>query len=218
MAKRIVLTERQVREIFESVGNGDIGYHAGDLGKAEYFVNYQSGTRGTGHFGTGTYFVGNKDKLSGVGYKDRPVKEFDTSDYNLLKINSSDSGFRLHDALKYINNKAWREALEGNIDMDSLSKACWPLSVLLYSHMHRNEDYEIADIRNFNKSVVSKAVDILEEYSDYAKKNGGVVTSSDRNTISTELMKSFGIAGIDVRNVPELDNTEYGSVIYDMKR
>lgn len=215
MERTIVITESQLRRILESP---DYGYHAGDLGKSEHFVNHQSGTRGTGHFGTGTYFVGDKGKLACAGYKDRPVEEIDTSGYNLLKIKSADSGFRLHDSLKYINNKAWRQALEDDIDMDALNKACWPLSVLLYSHIRKDEDYGISDIRAFNETVVSKAVGLLEEYAGYVKANGGHVTSSDRNTISTELLKSFGIEGIDARGVPELDNTEFGSVVFDIRK
>ncbi len=41
----------------------NLGYHAGDLGKAEH-LNIQGRSRGTGHFGTGTYFVGVKEKVT----------------------------------------------------------------------------------------------------------------------------------------------------------
>ena len=38
-----------------------MAYHAGDLGKSEnFFLGFMDSNRGTGHFGTGTYFVGDK--------------------------------------------------------------------------------------------------------------------------------------------------------------
>lgn len=222
MSRIIVLTEGQAREIIEQVSTPDYGYHSGDLGKAESFVQYQLGNRDTGHYGTGTYFVGNKDNLKSGRYVDRPVVTHDFSGYNLLKPGSFDLGIRLHDALKYINNTAWLQAKrEGSVDIKGLQKALWPLSVMLYSHMHRDEDYNYGpeDVRKFNNEiVVPRAIELLEEYSDFVKQQGGSVTKSDRNTISTELLKSFGIEGIDVRNVPDLDNTEFGSVIFDVRK
>ena len=38
----------------------NIAYHAGDLGKAEHYGRFYGSNRSTGHFGTGTYFVGKK--------------------------------------------------------------------------------------------------------------------------------------------------------------
>lgn len=58
------------------------GYHAGDLGKAEPRSS-MSGGRDTSHFGTGTYFVGDKVKIEIGGYKDRPVETVDFGKYNL---------------------------------------------------------------------------------------------------------------------------------------
>jgi hypothetical protein len=39
-----------------------------------------------------------------------------------------------------------------------------------------------------------------------------------KDTLSTRIMKYFGYEGIDVRGVNGLDNSEYGSVIYDIKQ
>jgi hypothetical protein len=81
----------------------DIGYHAGDLGKAEHFARFYGSNRDTGHFGTGTYFVGDKKNLNLSSYKDRPLQEVDLNGYNLFKPqNAKDTGI-LHDMLKYAN-------------------------------------------------------------------------------------------------------------------
>ena len=37
------------------------------------------------------------------------------------------------------------------------------------------------------------------------------------DSASTHFMKQLGFEGVDVRHIKELDNTEYGSVIYDLK-
>lgn len=77
------------------------GYHAGDLGKAESFFS-QSGNRGTGHFGTGTYFVSNPNVFD-EGYKERPIHKINFNNYNLYKPSNNDFGYQLHDTLKLLN-------------------------------------------------------------------------------------------------------------------
>ena len=53
-------------------GSQNIGYHYGDLGKADY-KNIMSG-RNTGHYGTGTYFFGSRDSSGAEWYrKNRPI-------------------------------------------------------------------------------------------------------------------------------------------------
>ena len=83
--------------------DGNYGYHAGDLGKAEHFGRQEGSNRGTGHFGTGTYFVGNKTELDLGGYKDRPQHTVDFNDYNLYKPYNKREAERTHDMLSYIN-------------------------------------------------------------------------------------------------------------------
>ena len=72
------------------------------------------GGRGTGHFGTGFYFVGQNGKY---GIKDgklqydyepsRPIYEIDLDKYNLYRPTDNDSAYKLHDALRNINNDYW---------------------------------------------------------------------------------------------------------------
>lgn len=70
--------------------------------------------RGTGHFGTGFYFV-SKDKYDDMHYDyhpERPIYELDTDSYKLFKPKSVDDAYALHDALKSINDYAREDNVE----------------------------------------------------------------------------------------------------------
>ena len=68
--------------------------------------------RGTGHFGTGFYFV-SKDGPYGIDENDklkydynpsRPVYEIDLDSYKLYKPRNNEVAYKLHDAFKVINS------------------------------------------------------------------------------------------------------------------
>lgn len=83
----------------------DIGYHAGDLGKSEA-LSQQSSGRDTGHFGTGTYFVGNQAKIEGYNSRNgkaAPTETVDFSKYNLFKPKSYSDALALHDFMRYVD-------------------------------------------------------------------------------------------------------------------
>lgn len=93
-------------KLTEEDEKGDWGYHYGDLGKADY--KHQFGSRNTGGFGTGVYFVGtpiSQRKDSG-SYKNRPEYKIDFSKYKLFKPRNNEQAYKLHDALLAINNMA----------------------------------------------------------------------------------------------------------------
>lgn len=99
------LKPHRVQETLEE--SNDYGYHAGDLGKSEYY-SQQSGSRGTGHFGTGTYFVGDPNRIKGYndyqyGKGEAPHHIVDFSSYNLFKPSSNSKGYKLHDTLKLLD-------------------------------------------------------------------------------------------------------------------
>lgn len=103
-------------------------YHAGDLGigRDTTYANMTNQSRGTGHFGTGTYFVSSQDELQHGTYKDRPIKAVDISDYNLYKPKNSVEAEHLHDFLKEINDTKWdseerySKLVEGKKEYDKL--------------------------------------------------------------------------------------------------
>jgi hypothetical protein len=91
---------------------GNLGYHAGDLGKAESLGSQGYG-RDTGHFGRGTYFVGNKELVKDYNKRDgkqAPQHAVDFTDYNLYKVRNDKDGYALHDQLRVIDggiNDRW---------------------------------------------------------------------------------------------------------------
>lgn len=102
-------TIKNLREIPKKSEN--VGYHAGDLGKTEWHSQQAGGLRDTGHYGTGTYFVGDEKLIGkGTGYEKRPHHAVNFDDYNLYKPKDYQQGIRLHDNLARINKKS------GNLD------------------------------------------------------------------------------------------------------
>ena len=253
----------------------DIGYHAGDLGKADY-LNIMPG-RGTGHFGTGTYFVGNEKDIDIGDYKNRPRHTVSFEGYNLYKPKTSEEGRKLHKFLKDINDMSLRSGYEDVIDdiinskvddeyIDNLIETKFPYN----SDFELNIDYskEIEDIGNFDdieemlkqidkkisqteippevierkrnieqyRYFLDKTIDNIENVKQELKDKFNFSDEKINKTIkelyqygtsnlksnkmdspSTIFMKSLGYEGVDVRGLKGLDDTEFGSVIYDLK-
>lgn len=168
----------------------DVGYHYGDLGKGRdtnYFA--MSGTRrSTGHFGTGTYFVGSKTSNVGSMKGTRTVHEISFDGYNLFKPKNGEEASKLHDLLKDINNGELNA-----LDLEDMSKVF-------------KKPYE--DLYNAYKKTTKVA-------DDYSKLNS--LDTLDKDSLSTVFMKELGYEGIDVRGIEKFDNSSYGSVIYDLK-
>lgn len=170
----------------------NIGYHYGDLGKGgdtNYF-SMTSSRRSTGHFGHGTYFLGNKDNVSSMK-GNRPLKEIDFSDYNLYKPLTESQAWTLHDGLKAINNQ----------DFDDFN----------LKYLKESLETKGIDAKKFDEALEKTKKFI----SDNKGKNYDELLGID--SPSTVFMKSLGFDGVDVRGLDLLDNTTYGSVIYDLK-
>ena len=259
-------------------GENNLGYHAGDLGKAESYWNIMSGRRSTGHFGTGTYFVGNKEAINLDGYKNRPQHGVDFSNYNLYKPYNYKHGIRLHDFLKELNynlrylpnaKKSFEEIFEEFYSYkkaaDDVSYGFWKEEEMTKPEFikakekldkwadenlgHRNIRYEKGsngyyeelfklieednerkhELRRWyefdldhssidlgiSRSKINKIID--EVYNEVKDIDFYSDESMKGDSISTRFMKKLGYDGIDVRGIKGLDNTMYGSVIYDVK-
>ena len=73
---------------------------------------------------------------------------------------------------------------------------------------------KISDSLGLNNTEDIKKI-IIEEAKKASKKYESVAhTNTYVPTASTEVMKALGYDGVDVRNIADLDNTSYGSVIY----
>lgn len=135
----------------------DVGYHAGDLGKAEY-LNQQSADRGTGHFGTGTYFVGEEEKVTKDSYYGkRPQHAVDFSEYKLYKVRNDKQGYKLHDALRVI---------DGGVNADWIM----PASDMQFNIINPTEHYDIAKEISPDKFWENSVV--LQSYERIADKYG----------------------------------------------
>lgn len=181
--------------------NGDtkysLGVHYGDLGKARdtnYFA-MSSGRRSTGHFGNGTYFVSQEEsnRLNNdetFTRKARPQSEIEFDDYNLYKPKIESEGFRLHDGLKAVNY--------GEYDSTDFE--------MLKNDLMRN---------GISEEQINNAINEVERIRQELK-DADYKKQVEADSLSTEFMKALGFNGIDVRGLEGLDNTGYGSVIYDL--
>lgn len=111
----------------------NIGYHAGDLGKSEALW-HQGLSRDTGHFGTGTYFVGNEAALEGYNKRDgkaAPVETVAFDKYNLFAPQSEEDGFALHDFLRGVDGY-WNRDADAVNTMDEYEQMQAALNELTY--------------------------------------------------------------------------------------
>jgi hypothetical protein len=253
--------------------DGDFGYHAGDLGKAEGYWNMVSSNRGTGHFGTGTYFVGDEMEISGSTYGNRPHEKVDFSKYKMFKPIGENEGFELHSALKYINDNislypiarmtfdevydikkkaedaeydlyfrddaTEAEKADAQRTLDSLKEQfesigydpdSWD-SEKLYSELkeirgdYRSAMLNLSGIFSYRQDNGRLTIDgaearidsILQGVYDEVSRIEDAYAARYEDSPSTRFMKAMGYEGIDVRGMKGLDNTKYGSVIYDLK-
>lgn len=163
-------------------------YHYGDMGTGSdtYLGRMGASDVGSGHFGTGTYFMGTESNYLS---KTRPTHNKDLSGYNLYRPVSESKGLELHNLLRKVNSLI--------VDRNNLNSRIPLLNKALSSY--------------FNKSIdITDLVDIcIGEYDT----NG---INSKANSLSTLLMKRLGYQGVDISGYDMLDNSMYGSVVYEV--
>ena len=308
--------------------DADIGYHAGDLGKAES-LRQQGLGRDTGHFGTGTYFVGNKASVEGYNTrngKPAPVETVDFNKYNLFKPKNAHDGFVLHDFLRGVDGY-WNRDADAVNTMEEYESLQEKLSELVYdieseefgetdpnkeswmavereflsnakrmmggykvgkaltdtlsqlvdgnyqydprSGEYYSYDFDTDKFTSYTENEIIRLLNaeeggwrafesiekLADDYYSYSRTSRyeswsesikdvanvlGVSEQQVRNVFqsvtediasrgytdadmetadsaATRFMKALGYEGIDVRGIKQLDNTTYGSVIYDLK-
>lgn len=172
-----------------TTSDNDTGaYHYGDAGIGrDTVLSRMSAGRSTGHFGTGTYFLGKKEGGSREG---KPIKYLDLTGLNLAKTNTP---IILHDGLRLVNKMVLRlerpEYTEPRYDGTKAVSAIWTSLGAIKSE---------AEVRD----AIDKTYQIFE-----TGKNDGV------RTPSTYVMQFLGYDGVDARGT-EADNGDYGSVVY----
>lgn len=156
-------TDLTKNNLSEDIESDDVGYHYGDLGKADY--KHQFGDRNTGGFGTGTYFVGTpvSQRKDGGSYKNRPEHVVDFSKYNLFRPRNNEQAYRLHDALLAINNMSvnikhipqkWDDVLD---EFDEVTKE-------YYAPLNALDDDDYTTPVKLNKKALAQ---YIRKYIDY---------------------------------------------------
>jgi len=211
-----VFKANQLKSITGNLGgfdeSGDIRYslknsafHSGDLGYGgDTTLGRIDGSRSTGHFGTGVYFVSGVDKLGldnrFSGRSDRPVHQVDLSPYKLAEPLTNYHAELLHDGLRIVNGlvgnrSGSREEIEEYLN-EATRKIKSGLSL-------KESDPEI-------KKIILSAVKTAKRN----KTDEVIHTSKYLDSASTMVIKGLGFDGIDVRRLDKFDNTKYGTVVY----
>jgi len=172
----------------------NVGYHAGNLGKSESLFQ-QSGGRNTGHFGTGTYFVGDESKINDLsGYKDRPHHAVDFSKYNLYRPSTAAKGLQLHDFLGDI------DAFYKTADDAIRSEREW--------ESRKDELEYVLDADNFEGKTITKA-----EALDEARRLFGA--NELQQAISHELGDGYWYGNNDIYDEKNDRHMTYAEAVED---
>ena len=198
--KSLKQRESELVQEMEKPTSKDVGYRSGDLiNKAETKGKFEGGDRSTGHFGTGFYFFGTKDKAD--QYDGRDTNPIDLSGYNLAK-----GTIELHENLKDINKLSIgknKNEQELKYKIESLLNYLGKSEVLPIGRNSSDQEFEA-----YTKSIAEQDKKIQSIISE--------INKSSVDSPSTVVMKALGFDGIDSRGT-ELDNAQYGSVIYSLK-
>lgn len=188
----------------------NVQYHSGRLGYGDDTVlGRMDGGRGTGHFGTGVYFISDANKFSDV-YKARGIKQLDLSPYNLFKARTTQDGKDLHQALRLINRLASESTkpITPETAGKELREISYTLPIEIRLNLKVDNNLSADESESVLKAYAAEAAEEARKlYEDYR---------FDRDFIdsaSTRFMKKLGYDGVDVRGT-DLDNTEYGTVVY----
>ena len=182
----------------------NLGYHAGDLGKSKGdFLSGQGYGRDTGHFGSGTYFVGNEEQINIGNYVNRPHHAVDFSNYNLYKIKSNQDGWELHDQLRVIDGGFSKEWLEAALNSEYGVSTLRNQAYKLYDKYYEESDYDengLAMTSNFYEAMYKAYTEVAEKnnvdvlsYEEWCKENGEQPSNSirDRYAYVTYLKEQF---------------------------
>jgi hypothetical protein len=192
------------------VNPDDVIYHSGivsRLNKSDS-AGKMEGTRDTGYYGTGHYFVDNAHKNEigpGTSYGNKPYTSVDISKYdNLFKADTDAKASALHDLsqrmMRYINGYNDSYFMEdGEIIPELL------------------DDYMGDMYSNYSKLFGDRAMsrEAFENWVDSARNNYRFDYNDRGDSAFTTFMKEHGYNGVDTRGTRSAD-TERGVVIYDL--
>lgn len=222
------------RDIIQNILEGEFIFHSTGGNKTRdridvdnvkpYYsdsIIFMSG-RDTGHFGSGMYFStysckdweyservqkykdDYKPEQKSLTLVDEGLYRVNTDLYqNLYRIKNEDQGRLLHKALSWIN------ASTSSYNEKPLDKR---MSYPKYKHNLELLGLKMPPYREFVAMVAKGMEDIKKSRGNEDNKE------FDRRSMSTRIMEYNGYNGVNTSGVPALDNTTFGSVIYDMQK
>ncbi len=224
------------KDIIQNILEGEYMFHSTGGNKTNNIIDvdnvtpyysdsiiYMSG-RDTGHYGSGMYFSTYSCKDYGAysddvqKYKDDYKPEHkkllkveeglyrvNTDLYqNLYRIQNEEQGRLLHKALSWINAST---SYYG--DGNPLDKR---MSYPRFKHNLELLGLKMPPYRGFVNMLSKARQDIIKSGHNEDNKD------FDRRSMSTRIMEYNGYNGVNTSGVPALDNTTYGSVIYDIQK
>lgn len=210
--------------IFHSTGGNKTGDRIDVDNVKPYYsdsIIFMSG-RDTGHFGSGMYFStysckdweyservqkykdDYKPEQKSLTLVDEGLYRVNTDLYqNLYRIKNEEQGRLLHKVLSWIN------ASTSSYNEKPLDKR---MSYPKYKHNLELLGLKMPPYREFVAMVAKGMEDIKKSRGNEDNKE------FDRRSMSTRIMEYNGYNGVNTSGVPALDNTTFGSVIYDMQK
>lgn len=224
------------KDIIQNILEGEYMFHSTGGNKTNNIIDVDNVTpyysdsiifmsgRDTGHFGSGMYFSTYSCKDWGA-YSDNVQKYKD--DYkpehkkllkveeglyrvntdlyqNLYRIQNEDQGRLLHKALSWINASTSYYGDDNPLDKR--------MSYPRFKHNLELLGLKMPPYREFVNMVAKARQDIRKSGHNEDNKD------FDRRSMSTRIMEYNGYNGVNTSGIPALDNTTYGSVIYDIQK
>lgn len=182
----------------------------GDLafGKKTDTRNRMKG-RGTGHFGTGFYFVGANGPygLNGKDFYDynpsRPIYEIDLDAYKLYRPKDNEAGYNLHKYLKVLNDSYSndiKDSLFKHFSANRLISDMYQVGMKVVRIADRDE--ETFD-ETFNKLYAQEMVKFIKDH-----KLEDVVTNYEYNIIEEYVNSFYGKFGLLESDLETIFNTQ----------
>jgi hypothetical protein len=187
-------------------------WHAGDGGVGrDTLLGRMTAGRSTGHFGTGTYFVSSKDRLTSA-YDDRSLRCIPVGRARLLKPESNEAAQRLFSALRKANDSvAYGDFLSEDRVTDDEGAMTQEEVESRFSSVYDSLRAALPEL----KGRAGKVAEILEYSSDaFEDCRRGDRDSCEEDSASTKILRAAGYDGVDVRGLNEFDNTMHGSVLF----
>lgn len=217
MSRKIYINESSINKL---ISEDNFNFHYSSGGGEDSTPHYSeskfqiNGGRGTGHFGSGTYFstYSDSDYPSKYGNQINNDKRYIKIDNNLYRVD-----FDLYKNLFRVHSKT-----EGDVLFTLMKNLNF-----MYSKINSNFGKFDKNRATYDNSIQyqiikknSKALGLkCPSYMELTRMAQELGKDDDRiESFSTYFMEWNGYNGVNVSGIPFYDNTTHGSVIYDLSK